>query len=53
MKTYLGMDFGGTKLLIGEVDAEGTVLRSRRYATGFTRQAEKQTRAPRGKGGRK
>ena len=40
MKTYLGMDFGGTKLLIGEVDAEGAVLRSRRYETGFTRQAD-------------
>lgn len=40
MKTYLGMDFGGTKLLIGEVDAKGNVLRSRRYATGFTRQAD-------------
>ncbi len=40
MKTYLGMDFGGTKLLIGEVDSEGTVLRSKRYATGFTRQAD-------------
>ncbi len=34
------MDFGGTKLLIGEVDEDGTVLRSKRYATGFMRQAD-------------
>lgn len=40
MKTYLGMDFGGTKLLIGEVDAAGAVLRSRRYTTGCTRQSD-------------
>ena len=40
MKTYLGMDFGGTKLLIGEVDAKGEMLGSKRYATGFTRQAD-------------
>lgn len=40
MKTYLGMDFGGTKLLIGEVDTQGTVLRSKRYATGYTKQAD-------------
>ena len=40
MKTYLGMDFGGTKLLIGEVDADGAVLHSKRYTTGFTRQAD-------------
>lgn len=33
MKTYLGMDFGGTKLLIGEVDAQGHVLRSKCYVT--------------------
>lgn len=30
-KTYLGIDLGGTKLLIGEVDEEGKVLRSKRY----------------------
>ena len=40
MKTYLGIDFGGTKLLIGEVDAAGTVLRTKCYGTGFTRQAD-------------
>ncbi len=27
----LGLDLGGTKLLIGEVDAEGKVLRTKRY----------------------
>lgn len=40
MNTYLGMDFGGTKLLIGEVDATGTVLRTKRYATACTCQAD-------------
>lgn len=34
MKTYLGLDFGGTKLLIGEVDQNGNILRERRYETG-------------------
>lgn len=34
MKTYLGMDFGGTKLLIGEMDGEGNILNSKRYDTG-------------------
>jgi predicted NBD/HSP70 family sugar kinase len=38
MDTYLGLDFGGTKLLIGEVDAEGNILRSKRYETGLRRQ---------------
>lgn len=28
---YLGLDLGGTKLLIGEVDEQGKVLRSKRY----------------------
>ena len=28
---YLGIDLGGTKLLIGEVDGRGNVLRSERY----------------------
>ena len=40
MKTYLGIDFGGTKLLIGEVDEKGCVLQSKRYETGFTKQAD-------------
>ena len=34
MDTYLGLDFGGTKLLIGEVDGQGRVLHSERYDTG-------------------
>jgi len=40
MNTYLGIDYGGTKLLIGEVDTSGNVLRSRRYPTGHASQAE-------------
>ncbi len=35
METYIGLDFGGTKLLIGEMDATGKILRSKRYSTGF------------------
>ena len=31
MQTYLGLDLGGTKLLIGEVTRTGAVLRSKRY----------------------
>lgn len=34
MQTFIGLDFGGTKLLIGEVDASGKVLQSKRYSTG-------------------
>lgn len=34
MKTYLGFDFGGTKLLVGEMDEKGQILRSKRYETG-------------------
>ena len=26
METYLGLDLGGTKLLIGEVDSHGNIL---------------------------
>lgn len=40
MKTYLGLDFGGTKLLIGEVDEEGKILNSKRYTTGLSGQEE-------------
>jgi predicted NBD/HSP70 family sugar kinase len=40
MKTYLGMDFGGTKLLIGEYDHTGKILRSKRYATGALNQGQ-------------
>ena len=38
METYLGMDFGGTKLLIGEVDSEGNILASKQYRTGYVNQ---------------
>lgn len=34
MNTYLGLDFGGTKLLIGEVGRDGRVLRQKKYDTG-------------------
>ena len=30
METYLGLDLGGTKLLIGEVDSHGNILRDRK-----------------------
>lgn len=35
MQTYLGLDLGGTKLLIGEVIREGELLRSKQYPTGY------------------
>lgn len=34
MQTFVGLDFGGTKLLIGEIDTSGKVLQSKRYKTG-------------------
>lgn len=40
MKTYLGFDFGGTKLLVGEMDEKGTILNSKRYATGCVNQEQ-------------
>lgn len=40
MKTYLGMDFGGTKLLIGEHDHTGKLLCSKRYSTGAKSQEQ-------------
>ena len=39
-KTYLGIDLGGTKLLIGEVDEEGRIARRKCYPTGFLDQRE-------------
>lgn len=33
--TYLALDLGTTKLLIGEVDAQGKILRHKRYETGY------------------
>lgn len=40
MNTYLGLDFGGTKLLIGEMDENGNILAKKRYDTGYTDQAK-------------
>ncbi len=40
MRTYLGMDFGGTKLLIGEVAIDGKILRSKSYRTNCRTQDE-------------
>lgn len=39
-KTFLGLDFGGTKLMIGEVDSQGNILRSKQYPTGFCTQQQ-------------
>ena len=33
--TYLGIDLGGTKLSIGEIDSQGGIVRSERYPTGY------------------
>lgn len=38
METYLGLDFGGTKLLIGEVDRDGNILECKKYMTGYVNQ---------------
>mgnify|MGYP002625607289 CR=1 FL=1 len=38
METFLGLDLGGTKLLIGEVDRQGNILSHRRYDTGYVDQ---------------
>lgn len=40
METFLGIDLGGTKLLIGEVDAEGHILREKRYPSTFRDQRD-------------
>lgn len=40
LNTYLALDFGGTKLLVGEVDACGNILRSKKYPTGHVDQYE-------------
>lgn len=39
-ETYLALDLGGTKLLVGEVDRSGTVLSSRAYPTGHISQRQ-------------
>ena len=33
-KTYIGVDLGGTKLLVGEMDREGNILRTKLYPSG-------------------
>ena len=38
MDTYLGLDMGGTKLLIGEVDTQGNIYKNKRYDTGYFNQ---------------
>lgn len=38
METYLGLDLGGTKLLIGEVDGHGNVLKYKKYTSGYFNQ---------------
>lgn len=38
MGTYIGMDFGGTKLLVGEVSCDGQILSKKKYTTGYVNQ---------------
>jgi predicted NBD/HSP70 family sugar kinase len=38
METYLGIDLGGTKLLIGELDTNGNILKYKKYNSGFFNQ---------------
>lgn len=38
METYIGIDFGGTKLLIGEVNRYGNILGQKLYTTGYVNQ---------------
>lgn len=38
--TYIGVDLGGTKMLIGEMDASGTLLRCEKYPTGALSQQD-------------
>ena len=38
--TYLGADLGGTKLLIGEVDTEGHIVRQKCYPSGYLDQLQ-------------
>lgn len=40
METFLSLDFGGTKLLVGEVDSSGNILRYKKYSTGYFNQQE-------------
>jgi predicted NBD/HSP70 family sugar kinase len=38
METYLGLDLGGTKLLIGELDKGGNILKYKKYHLGYFNQ---------------
>lgn len=38
METYLGLDLGGTKLLIGELDSLGNILKYKKYDSGYFNQ---------------
>jgi len=38
METYLGVDLGGTKILIGELDKRGNILKYKKYDSGFFNQ---------------
>jgi predicted NBD/HSP70 family sugar kinase len=38
METYLGLDLGGTKLLIGELDSTGNILKYKKYDSGYFNQ---------------
>lgn len=44
MKTVIGMDLGGTKLLLGEVDESGRILREMSVSSGPLTQEEAMTR---------
>lgn len=39
-KTYIGVDLGGTKLLVGEMDRDGNLLRTKRYPSGRLTKSE-------------
>lgn len=39
-RTVLGVDLGGTKLLIGQVNESGEILRSKQYPSGFLNQEQ-------------
>lgn len=38
METYVGIDLGGTKLLIGEIDTHGNILKYKKYDSGYFNQ---------------
>lgn len=39
-KSYIGVDLGGTKLLLGEMDRQGNILRTQRFPSGALNQAQ-------------